>query len=1329
VTLGPSLGANPQSPLSIAPRNTSPTRLSSLASVSPEYAPLAYIDVGISHPGKEGRIDTRALLDCGGQGSFINEPFSKTNLIPRTPKSIPIALVLADGERSEKGPVTHFNPVIMTIGGNDEPIALDITNVGHDIILGKPWLDKHDPTIRWKDSTLTFNSSYCQKHCLHYRRTIPLHTWSQTPIQDSSPVINSSIQPRSTEQGYTDSAQKAPERTSRSSSKSKSNSSSNSESKPSSKSNSKANSSPNTPRKAPQVSLIGPAAFACALKQPGAQLFLMSCAEIAELASTTIEESSSDPDLSQIPPEYHEFAEVFSKKESDKLPQHRPYDHRIELEEGATPPSVQPIYRLTPEELDVLRKYIDEHLIKGSLRPSNSPCGAPVLFVKKPDGSLRLCVDYRGLNKLTIKNRYPLPLIGELLDRLSKAKYFTKFDVRDGFNRLRIAPGEEWKTAFRCRYGLFEYTVMPFGLCNAPGTFQHYMNDTFHDFLDEFLIVYLDDLLIYSKTLKEHKQHVRKVLERLRDAGLYLKPSKCVFHVEEVTFLGFVIGPDGVKMDPAKVEAITSWPTPRSVHDIRVFLGLASFYRRFIDNFSGIVAPLTNLLKKGKRFHWDKSTQKAFEKLRASFTTAPILRHFDPSLEVILETDASDRAMGGAISQLGPDGLLHPIAFFSRKFNGAELNYEIYDKEMLAIVEAMDRYRYYFEGLGHKTTVYTDHRNLLWFTETKLYNRRQARWAEKLSRFDFVIVFRPGKQGGKPDALSRRPDYMSQEEDRDVRTMAFLKPEQVDTSLLRPETALQRVKLNRIVTEVMDIDEGLAESIRQALPADKQIGTYLNHLADDNLPRDDDVAEYLKPFSLHKDGLVLRDGLIYVPDEGKIKLQILKSCHDSKVSGHLGQAKTLEIVSRNYFWPRMRQYINEYVQTCDTCARNKTPRHTPHGQLHPLPIPAGPWQSVSMDYIVELPLSNGHNAIYVCVDRLTKMAHFCPTNSNVTAEQTAQLYLQHVFKHHGLPDNIVSDRGTQFTSKFTHRLLELCDIKSNKSTAYHPQSDGQTERVNQVLEQYLRIFCDYQQDDWCQLLPLAEFAYNNAQSSSTGASPFYANYGYHPRSSPRLIVSEDVVNPSAEELATKLQKIHIELRSQLESAQASYKEKYDRNVKEHPPFAVGDQVWLMRKNIKTSRPSQKLDVKRLGPFKILQVVGESKMAFKLELPPQMRIHPVFHASLLEPYKANTLSDRVQPAPPPILIENELEYVVEQVLDSKIDRGRLKYYIDWEGYPPEDRTWEPISHLENAKDAVAQFHSRYPNRPSPTDLPRSNRSTRLGVKGRAGARPRRGDILS
>ena len=367
-----------------------------------------------------------------------------------------------------------------------------------------------------------------------------------------------------------------------------------------------------------------------------------------------------------------------------------------------------------------------------------------------------------------------------------------------------------------------------------------------------------------------------------------------------------------------------------------------------------------------------------------------------------------------------------------------------------------------------------------------------------------------------------------------------------------------------------------------------------------------------------------------------------------------------------------------------------------------------------MDFIVELPPSQGFNAILVCVDRLTKMAHFCPTTTNVTAEDTAHLYLRHVFKHHGLPADIVSDRGSQFTAKFFTRLLDLCKTRSNKSTAFHPQSDGQTERVNQVLEQYLRIFCDYQQDDWYDLLPLAEFAYNNAKHSSTQVSPFLANYGRHPRFSVRITEPDEASkNPSAEDLVKRLTLVHDSLRQNLASAQEKYKHFHDVHVKEPPQFKVGDLVWLSRRNITTTRPSRKLDYKRLGPFRILQVVGESKSAFKLELPQNMKIHPVFHVSLLEPYHKNTIPGRVQPTPPPILVDGFEEFEVEEILDSRIHRNRLQYFVDWVGYKPSERSWEPVDCLENAHEAIARFHSKYPLRPSPKDLAPA-RTTRTSV---------------
>jgi len=630
----------------------------------------------LKDPDSGGWISTRALLDSGSQGNCVNQELSEDYLTTREAKSNPITMIMADGNRSPAGPITHYNPVALRIASNEEQIGLDVAPLSHEIILGIPWHKKHNPKIDYPKDQLTFLSEFCRHNCSHYGRTVPLHPNSMIPNIDpenETPTRKTPEPDITTEARKKDKIRKIHKAQKKGGRRRKNNIW-------------KKDKVRETPRleggsrpksvDPPQVALIGAAAFAYVCNQPETELFFLSVSEMERL----ITKEEADPDLSAIPLEYHEFADLFSKKEADKLPPHQPYDHKIPLEPGSAPP-FGPIYKLSPIELETLRKYVEENLRKGFIRNSQSPCGAPIVFAKKKDGTLRICVDYRGLNKITIKNRYPLPLIGELMDRISNAKRFTKLDVRDGYNRLRMAPGEEWKTAFRCRYGLYEYTVMPFGLCNAPGTFQHYMNDTFREFLDDFMVVYLDDILIFSKDMKEHKRHVRQVLERLREAGLFLKTSKCQFHVEEVEFLGFIIGNNGVRMDPSKVEAITSWPTPESPQDIRMFLGLANFYRRFIKNFSKIALPLTRLLKKenARRFRWDKVAKEAFDYLRKAFTTAPILRHFDPSLPVVLEADASDYALGAVVSQRAPDGRLHPVAFHSRKFNPAELNYEIYD--------------------------------------------------------------------------------------------------------------------------------------------------------------------------------------------------------------------------------------------------------------------------------------------------------------------------------------------------------------------------------------------------------------------------------------------------------------------------------------------------------------------------------------------------------------------------------------------------------------------------------------------------------------------------
>jgi hypothetical protein len=489
----------------------------------------------------------------------------------------------------------------------------------------------------------------------------------------------------------------------------------------------------------------------------------------------------------QLPIVLQDYADVFSPKKADKLPPHRSYDHEIRLTSDKKLPFGK-IYSMSREELQTLRDWLDENLRKGFIRPSSSSVTSPVLFVKKPGGGLRLCMDYRALNEVSVKDRYPLPLIKETLNNLQGMKYFSKIDIISAFNNVRMKEGHEKLTAFLTRFGLFESLVMPFGLTGAPATFQRFINDSLRDYLDQFCSAYLDDILIYSKTREEHEEHVRKVLQRLREAGLYAKLSKCEFFVTETKFLGLIVGRDGFKMDPEKVRTILEWKTPRSATDVLRFNGFCNFYRRFIKNYSKIVTPLINLTKKSAVFNWSLECQDAFETLKQTVISAPTLRPFDWTKEAILETDASDFVSGGVLSQYDEEGILRPVAFFSKKHSAVECNYEIYDKELLAIIRCLEEWRPELEGTESPIRILSDHRNLEYFMTTKMLNRRQARWSEFLSRYNFRIIYRPGKQGEKPDALTRRSEDLPKEGDERLQhqSRVVLKKENFENQPLPP---------------------------------------------------------------------------------------------------------------------------------------------------------------------------------------------------------------------------------------------------------------------------------------------------------------------------------------------------------------------------------------------------------------------------------------------------------------------------------------------------------------------------------------------------------------
>lgn len=1064
-----------------------------------------------------------------------------------------------------------------------------------------------------------------------------------------------------------------------------------------------------------------------------------------------------------LPPRYHEFLHVFSREKANTLPSRGPHDHAIHLQEGGKPPA-SALYGMSRDEALELRRYLDENLSKGFIRASRSESAAPVLFVKKPGGGLRFCVDYRGLNAITVKNRYPLPLISETLNRLSRAKIYTKLDIISAFNRLRIRKGDEPLTAFRTRFGLFEYLVMPFGLCNGPASFQNYINDALREYLDDFCTAYLDDILIYSDSEAEHEIHVNQVLKKLEQAGLQADITKCAFHVTEVPYLGLIITTEGVKMDPAKVDTIVNWPTLINVKDVQSFLGFANFYRRFIYGYSKLAAPLTNLTKKDVPFIWSPECQKAFGTLKAAFTSEVVLKHYNPDSRIVVETDASDYVSGGILSQYDEEGILHPIAYFSKKHNPAECNYEIYDKELMAIVRAFEEWRPELEGSSLPIDVITDHKNLEYFMSTKQLSRRQARWSEFLSRFNYRITYRPGKAGGKPDALTRRSGDLPKEGDtqdprhlyqhQTVLKSHVLDPKIKENLALNPRTldlqcrtvTLDPIQLHLspmppltpITLAPMDLDQEEIEinepepQLDQGdldpddEPADVPTQT-LWEQAESNDQFAPQVLEALRSGARHhskiplaeceerNNSLYFRDRK-YVPNSDRLRLRIIQLAHDSVAGGHPGRSKCYELVSRAYWWPTMYKYIQRFVRNCHICSRSKPSRQKIQGWLRPLPVPERRWRDVSMDYVGPLPASTFMGITYryvlVFVDRLTKMRHLVPT-ATTEVEEAAHAFYAYVWKNHGLPEVFVSDRGTQFTSDVWSHLCQMLRIDAKLSTAYHPQTDGQTERPNAIMEHYLRAFVNYMQDDWSKWIPGAEFAANNTPSATTLASPFLANSGQNPRLGfePPEPLPADLTAQSrrrlidVENFTKKMEDLTTHLREEMLIAQAIYESNANRSRRPCPRYFVGDQVWLSAKNLNTARPVVKLDDHNVGPFPVKRVFS-NPLVIELELPTSMKVHPVFHASLLSHVATDPLPGQIQEPREPVVAENgERSWYVNAMLNSKEDNRYapplLKYFVDWEGHRP---TWEPFYLIDNACQAIEEFHTANPAAAGPHVTP-------------------------
>ena len=886
---------------------------------------------------------------------------------------------------------------------------------------------------------------------------------------------------------------------------------------------------------------------------------------------------------------------------------------------------------------------LEEWESQSKITPSQSEWASNIVIVKKKDGSLRFCVDYRQLNERTVKDSYPLPRIDDCLDCLGGANWFLTMDLRSGYHQVAMDERDKDKTTFVTRRGTYCFNVMPFGLCNAPATFQRLMDCTMRGLNYEVCLIYLDDIIVFSPDLASHLERLETVLARLQSACLKLKPNKCSFLQSSVDFLGYKVSGRGIETDDSKIEAVLRWPVPVKLRDVRSFLGLCGYYRRFVPNFSALAAPLHAMTKKNATFHWTAECQNAFDELKHKLSHAPVLALPRDDDTYVLDTDASDHGIGAVLSQV-QNGEEKVIGYASRLYSTAERRYCVTRKELLAVVFFLKQFRQYL--LGRPFTVRTDHAALQWLRKTPEPIGQQSRWLEVLEEFNFTVEHRPGKSHANADALSRCPCRQC--------------------GMCTSHTDA----LNVCALQTGDDNNGQAvwssDAIKRAQQEDPDIGLLYQALANhEEKPRWETIlsaSQDTKAYWTQWDRLACIGDILYrrysppnscsetrqmlVPPA--YRQEILQQAHQKFTGGHMGELRTLEQVRRRGYWPGWAADTRRFCRRCPECSSYKRGTAPKQGQLQKMTV-GMPWERIGVDITGPHPKSrNGYKYILTVTDYFSKWADAFPIR-NQEAITVAKVLVDRVFSYMGMPIQVITDRGANFESQLFEELLKRLQIDHVRTTAYKPSTNGQVERFHRTLNSILGKVVAENQRDWDVHLPYAVAAYRATIHESTGYSPNFLMFGHEVRSPLDVVMGLPVVctppgiavHEFVDDKVDQIRAAYRVVRENLKKAAERQKHYYDLRVKP-ASFQPNDNVWLWTTRRKKGR-TPKWQRRLVGPHLVVEKIGP--VNYRLRRSSKSKPF-VVHVDKLRPYLSPNLRTAGQ--------EVDASSQVTQSSDDEID---------------------------------------------------------------------------